>query len=780
MTVNIQDPVSALLCLGQEVKKVPPVLDTSVRLLQTYDPSSPDISQEMKDAVEKIYCYLQIKKCFSSHRSPDDIHRMRRAVCLFDQRAPFQGNATICQLCVSSPFLCDLTPTFIDCGADPYDILKGIIERVEFSCDDRIQYENLIKLIETHGGVLTDDKYIPLWHKVLDFNLVGCSLDLPNIKIWILRNLGDKIDRKRIQEAVNDIYTRFIPAHIENPAVIDIIHSLLEMRQLPSFVSLAGSPITFLHKCGEESLRTKVAQIYEESYFFRLKELEEHICCFAKQKMSFLRAVREKDIIKNHLSDLNLTPTKEVQKLLESLEVREKKAIAWIEEHRQLPIQKRFPPIPYCDQETELSKQTVQDIVELCLDNRLLYHLIPLIYYNYACEIDINYIYPAARMLNHLLLEKCVSFLSPLAAHNWDSGGSEDKPPFFIPCIYEMFHEISLDLSLSDEDRRNLQETLQLMIFSIANAYVTTKEQIAECLARPHDILYPPLFFLNTDRHAMLAQIQGNVFTIYNSGMGLQHHPVCAETGKHQTYLRIHFSEEDVEKLTSIFNSDNCNELYRILFSLGSIKEADSSSIHYEQPQLHGSCSTQCFLSYFRERILSSVQGSDQHKLGVYKHLKTKFLAHVIQMNKSICDVNDDYILPLIPYIEAKEVELHLEESIRVAAQDKELFLSMMQALGEGISSDIDTPHERYAVIRRALRDAVYKRNEYPELPDVPGTAYIKPLIDHLWQEKKQAERFLDSLSPIDKEKKRKKLLKWAQYGVWWASYLLKELPCSP
>lgn len=103
-----------------------------------------------------------------------------------------------------------------------------------------------------------------------------------------------------------------------------------------------------------------------------------------------------------------------------------------------------------------------------------------------------------------------------------------------------------------------------------------------------------------------------------------------------------------------------------------------------------------------------------------------------------------------------------------------------MRALKVEVSGDISTPHARYALVRKALRSKVYQSTEFPPLESSKETDFLRPFIELLWNEKKQAEKELDLLieQGINAQSEKKCKL-WAQMGAWWAKYTLEKIASS-
>lgn len=112
-----------------------------------------------------------------------------------------------------------------------------------------------------------------------------------------------------------------------------------------------------------------------------------------------------------------------------------------------------------------------------------------------------------------------------------------------------------------------------------------------------------------------------------------------ADTTNPQTNKAITYHRYDNVPVQNI-QSESLSKLYAVspepgrdafmarfdTFIQGGVRNNDVDSIHYESKQYNGGCTAQCIMSFLRAQILDNVEGSNEHKLGLYKFVKNELL----------------------------------------------------------------------------------------------------------------------------------------------------------
>lgn len=277
----------------------------------------------------------------------------------------------------------------------------------------------------------------------------------------------------------------------------------------------------------------------------------------------------------------------------------------------------------------------------------------------FRCIQDYSPLAVSSKPLYHFLLDKRLPLISQgeLYQRSLPGGTIRDHALILLDGLTSLLKSPPL-FAIFETVRRN----------RLINLLMQMREALALCAYYdspivPHDTLTEEiekapigkllLFPVGKEHHGALLAIQKTSRSIcrvvyYNTGEGLQKHPIDPRTNKLQTHLVYEGVPVSTlldrflwVELEEIKQHGTVEELYLILdrFALcGKLQEPSQDIFDYEQPQLQGTCTAQCLMAFLRHQIRGIIQGTPFEKQGVYKYLKAHILNAIATERKEGLD----------------------------------------------------------------------------------------------------------------------------------------------
>lgn len=282
---------------------------------------------------------------------------------------------------------------------------------------------------------------------------------------------------------------------------------------------------------------------------------------------------------------------------------------------------------------------------------------------------------------------------------------------------------------------------------------------------------------LSSARHAMLPCIERSsdgTFTVslYNTGQGVsQNHPQWKKSNKYQTYLSITGVPRDVILKTELLQTlleeqpkksdlDPTYDFLKELEKRGGKREA--ASVHeedYEQKQLSGTCSAQCYMAALRRQVMSSVS-DPAVGLSLYKQVKAGVLlpwgkAQLSSVDQTIYDHS-------LPKLKKLELDLQVAASASDLVEANKMGSALVAALDDPFAG-LDRLQDLSSLQRHSLLRAASKRLAEQWANSAPDSSCREnPYLSYavaIWECQQQAVRnFHSEVERLVEAKEYKKL----------------------
>lgn len=665
----------------------------------------------------------------------------------------------------------DLSPSYPTFSQESQDnaIKEHIVELLN---DDK--NTEALQLIAANPEVLLDKELIDVWKHVLSFSLTILPKEIKtlfaeiSLRILTIYHEEFSLEHENMRKIVPYLLHSLSSSVIqENPPLQEALVSWIACYNLdfplsPSGLCSTRSAIAFLFTKFPEGIQARLKEKYGLRLIDSHLELEKtlhdlkHKKCLLLQKNQCAQVAREKW---NELFSMPFPDSEDA-----SIQNKIRQLLSKLEYYIKESDPTKESPVVFSIRVSLIITSWNKELIELALSNPLFYKALPWIFSGQSPRSYHRDVVGLA--LSRFLLDKCPAFFTP----PWKDMGETPKkvsPPLdsaidicgpptevksnaelLLSTIHWVQNSMQLSCLLSEEDKIDVQSVLDGLSVSIASLF-----HMEAALALQDKGSFPLLFPVgiiirepeNTlEGHGLLVEIQDSHLLLYNTGYGLDEK--YEKDGLYQTYVKAEFPKEKRKEL--LFEWRLCSEVskcgsleeIRAKFEASGVVEPPSSDpINYEQMQTRGSCSAQCLMAFIRNRIISSISGSPEHKLGVYKAIKAELFSALIRVYGGCFDISP--MDELKPHIERKQKELEYEKQLLEQCASLEVFQSMMDTLKSQIhpESDIHSPYARYLLVHKALRAFIYRNNRpFSEL-EGPGKVYLQDLAHLLEEEKGQA-----------------------------------------
>lgn len=327
------------------------------------------------------------------------------------------------------------------------------------------------------------------------------------------------------------------------------------------------------------------------------------------------------------------------------------------------------------------------------------------------------------KSISHALLDKVIPININLSTHDckkFESGFTDRQTAVILEALQKIQESPSGSKEATNILLSTLADSLSLILLDVK---VASKLELFKELP----VSTPFLISTGIVKHALLFSIEKNSnntykLILFNTGVGLRHHPQWKKTNKFQTYVIIDqvpaedaLNESYWQQMQGFKNKEpDINKVYAFFSKWGEKGQPVAPSLHseeYEQIQQRGSCSAQCVLAFIKYYIMKEAPGSLVEKQGLYKEYKAYILKGIAENLDSIDEV-------LVPFAQKKIEKCNADLELLRRAQTEEAFDSTLSSLAPLIPEEkitrlraIQSPYERFAVLRKMVKSVAYQVN---------------------------------------------------------------------